>query len=279
MGCIVVNDQVVGWVDYDVDCTWLEPGEVNLGYNLFAPHRGQGYATRAVQLLMHHLAVDTEHQTATLLIHPQNHRSLALAARARFTAHGQLDGSRYFRRPVPPLTYTDATVTIRRPSTDDLDADLEAKDDAQMDWLWRPGERQSWEAMTSEEQRAHALLGLRANHRAFGTGPKWTFAVDTANAACVAHVDCDLANEHVPPGEANVSYSSHPAHRGRGYVSSAVRLLTQFLADHTGARLAHLVVDEGNVASSRVAAAVGARATERWSTHAGRVMIRHVMPI
>src|SRR5260370_718545 len=82
---------------------------------------------------------------------------------------------------------------------------------------WAGRKRESWEAMTPVEQRAHALKGLQGNHDAFGSGPKWTFAVDAVEAPNVAYVDCDLANEHVPAGEANISYSSHPSHRGRGH--------------------------------------------------------------
>ena len=98
--CIVVDDEVVGWVDYDVDRTWLQPGEVNVGYNVFAPHRGNGYATRAVELLLQHLAADTTYDTATLLIDRDNDRSLALARRAHFDAHGELDGNCYWKRRV-----------------------------------------------------------------------------------------------------------------------------------------------------------------------------------
>ena len=74
-----------------------------------------------------------------------------------------------------------------------------------------------------------------------------------------------------------VSYSSQPAYRSRDYVSRAVRLMTQFLRDHTGARTAHLLVDEENVASLRVARAVGASARERWVDDHGRTMIRFVV--
>jgi RimJ/RimL family protein N-acetyltransferase len=97
---IVAGGVVVGWIDHDTDRTWLEPGEVNDGYNVFAPHRGRGHATRAVGLLLRHLAEATPYDTATLLIHPEDHRSLAVAARPGFVPHGDIDGSRYFKRRV-----------------------------------------------------------------------------------------------------------------------------------------------------------------------------------
>ena len=58
-------------------------GEVNVGYYLFPEARGKGYASRAVELLLEHLQRDTGHTVATLLIHPENVRSLALARPAR----------------------------------------------------------------------------------------------------------------------------------------------------------------------------------------------------
>ena len=67
----------------------------------------------------------------------------------------------------------------------------------------------------------------------------------------------------MPAGEANVSYSTHPAHRDRGVASSSVRLVARFLRDHTGARTAHLIVDRANEPSRRVARAVGATERER----------------
>jgi hypothetical protein len=196
-GCIHVAGQIVGWVDYDRDHDWLEPGEVNVGYHVFAPHRGHGYATRAVQLLLHHLSVRTGHTVASLLIDPANQRSLALAARIRAVAAAH-PGGRYFRRPVPPLSYSDGVVTIR-PA--------------------RPGEV-GW-----------------SRSEPFGRGPRWVFCAELADAGCVGHAECDLASDRMPRGEASIRSTCLPEYRGNGHERRAARLVTHFLRDHTGARV------------------------------------------
>ncbi|HTH05743.1 MAG TPA: GNAT family protein [Ilumatobacteraceae bacterium] len=99
--CVVVDGSVVGWVDWDHDRTWLLPDEVNVGYGLAPEARGHGYASRAVRLLLQHLADDTDWRVATLLIHPENERSLALARRLEFESAGDLDGNPYWKREVP----------------------------------------------------------------------------------------------------------------------------------------------------------------------------------
>jgi RimJ/RimL family protein N-acetyltransferase len=100
VACVWVDDELVGWVDFDLDPDhdWLEPGEVNVGYFLFAEARGKGYASRAVELLLEHLRRDTEHTVATLLIHPENSRSLALAHRLGFAQKGEVHGEALFTR-------------------------------------------------------------------------------------------------------------------------------------------------------------------------------------
>lgn len=274
--CIEVAGDIVGWVDYDSEREWLQPGEVNIGYNVFAPYRGNGYATRAVQLLTHHLAVRTDTRIASLVIDADNQRSLALARRLQFELTRTQEGQHHFARLVPPLTYSDGVVVIRPPRLDDLDADLDAKDSGQIDWMWLPGERETWAAMNPRQQRDHARAGLERRRDDFGTGPKWTFSVDAPDCPYVAYVDCDLLNHDVPAGDANIAYSAHPSHRGKGYVSRAVRLVMQFLLEHTGARYAHIIVDAENVDSLHVAVAVGATQTEQWVSDKGRTMIRHV---
>jgi len=98
--CITIADEVVGWVDFDRDRSWLGVDEVNIGYNVFPAFRGHGYATRAVRLLLRYVASTTPWQTATLLIDPQNERSLALARRLPCVSHGDLDGNPYWKVPV-----------------------------------------------------------------------------------------------------------------------------------------------------------------------------------
>lgn len=100
--CIVVDEQVVGWVDYDHDSDhdWLGAAEVNVGYFVFPEYRGSGYATQAVELLLQHLARDTHYTAATLLIDPENGASLAVAARCGFMRRDDVRGQRYFKRSI-----------------------------------------------------------------------------------------------------------------------------------------------------------------------------------
>ncbi len=100
--CIIVGGEVVGWVDYETDQDYLDPGEVNVGYNVFAPQRGKGYAARAVDLLMIYLARCTSFDSATLLIDRDNIKSLGVAYRTGFVvqARAPRDHNLYFKRPV-----------------------------------------------------------------------------------------------------------------------------------------------------------------------------------
>jgi len=101
--CIVVDKQVVGWVDYDhdPDHDWLGDAEVNIGYFVSREYRGNGYAAQAVELLLEQLARDTQYTAATLLIDPANEASLAVAARCGFSRQDDVRGQRYFKRSIP----------------------------------------------------------------------------------------------------------------------------------------------------------------------------------
>jgi RimJ/RimL family protein N-acetyltransferase len=229
---------------------------------------------------MHRLAIEGRHRAAELLIDPENHASLGVAVRAGFTPRGaEVRGQLRFTRAIPPLTYSDGIVTIRRQDVADLDTHLSAIDFEQVKWLWIPEDEELWKAMNPAQQRDRNRKWLRANHDSFGTGPKWTFAVDTRSTSYVAYVDCDLANSNAPTGEANVSYSCHPEYRGNGYASRAVRLVMRFLADHTATPRAHLVIDRDNVASLRVARSVSAVECGTFVNDQGRTMIRYVVDL
>ena len=102
VACVWVDDDLVGWVDYDVDHGWLRPGEVNVGYYLFPAARGKGFASRAVELLLLHPERETDYAVATLLIDPENARSLSLARRLQFVEKGEVDGQLFLARRIRP---------------------------------------------------------------------------------------------------------------------------------------------------------------------------------
>jgi RimJ/RimL family protein N-acetyltransferase len=256
--CIHANGHLVGWVDFDHgERAWLGVEEVNVGYHVFTTHVGRGFATRGVHLLLHRLAIAEPHHTATLLIDTTNTRSLAVAKRCRFVRRGTIEGSILFAREIPPTTYSDGVVTIRSQVVDDLERDLEAKDEEQQRWLWTAAQRAAWNDMSPAARRIHASKHLRAMSEGFGCGPKWTFAVDAGSERCVGYVDCDLANEHAERGVANIAYSTHPRFRRRGLATRAVRLVVRFLADHTATTRAQLLIDPANEASLAVARSLG----------------------
>lgn len=277
--CIEVDGILVGWIDYDQDRDWLGTDEVNIGYSLFAQHRGSGYATRSLQLLMHHLAMSTTIATATLLIDRANLASIAVAKRAMFVEIQQRGTNLYLKRSVPALTYSDGKTTIRRRELQDLAADIAAKDTDQIRWLWNERQGEAWHAMSEASRLEHAREALQQQRDSFGLGPKWCFTIDAGAHESVGYIDCDLSNEHVKRGEANISYACHPLHRGRGFISSGVRLVCKFLEEHTAASEAHLIVDQHNDASLRVANAVAAKPSPNPNGHLDAALIDHIIPL
>ena len=86
--------------DRDPDHDWLGDSEVNIGYFVFAEHRGNGYTTRTVEILLQHLARDTQYAMATSLLDQDNEMSLTVARRCRFEEQAGLGCKRYSTPPV-----------------------------------------------------------------------------------------------------------------------------------------------------------------------------------
>lgn len=97
-GCIWVKSRIVGWIDYDDERDWLGDDEVNVGYNVFANDRGNGYATRALRLLTSFLEQQVPAIRPTLLIDPANTPSLAVADRAGFRIAARVDGQHLLKQ-------------------------------------------------------------------------------------------------------------------------------------------------------------------------------------
>jgi RimJ/RimL family protein N-acetyltransferase len=269
--CVLLDGDVVGWVDEEERPDLLQPGERNIGWALHPSARGRGAATRAVRLLISQL----EAERAVAVIEPDNVWSRRVATRAGFTDLGVqqvLDKPNHrFERVPPARTYTDGTVTIAPWRLDDVEAHVAGTDEEQIRWLW-PEHRADWEAKSHEERIEHVRGVFERAIATNDSGPKWSFGVHV-DGVLVGHVDCDLANEHVPHGEANISYTIWPEHRGRGHAAAAARLVTEFVREHTGARQVHVLVDPANEASLRVARAIGAVEVDR------SVMVRHVIEL
>lgn len=100
--CIEIDDAVVGWVDSDPTATDVGAGETNVGYHVFAGHRGRGVATRALSLLLRRLADEGDLHTACLEIQPANIASIRVAEKAGFVRSGDGPGGHRYRRAIDP---------------------------------------------------------------------------------------------------------------------------------------------------------------------------------
>lgn len=66
----------------------------------FAEDRGNGYATKAAELLLQHLARDTRYTTAMLLIDLEKQATPTVAVRCGSNRQDDLRGQRDFTRPI-----------------------------------------------------------------------------------------------------------------------------------------------------------------------------------
>jgi len=105
---VEVDGVVAGWVDYDRDNRpWLTDGQCNVGYHVFASHRGQGIATRAVRLLLRLLAHCEPFIEATFLVDAENQASLHVAR-----AVGAVERDRFPSSEGRPQVFLVARITL-----------------------------------------------------------------------------------------------------------------------------------------------------------------------
>src|SRR5258708_20016571 len=150
-GVVVVDDDIVGWVDYSPETSGAGAADVAIRHRLRPDDRQVDLGIRAVQLVMHHLATRTSYLTAALRPRHTDTASLAVAAASGFTRRSGV-GAHLLTRPVPPLTYSDGVVTIRSQRADDIDAHLEAIDEEHIRSLCLPADPDTCAALTPAHQ-------------------------------------------------------------------------------------------------------------------------------
>lgn len=75
----VGTDAIVGNVEVNLDPNWLGEGDVNISYGVFAAHRGQGIAARAVRLVCRWLTEEVPRaKQAVIQAEPENEHSLRI---------------------------------------------------------------------------------------------------------------------------------------------------------------------------------------------------------
>jgi RimJ/RimL family protein N-acetyltransferase len=90
------QDQILGHVEFFKTVNYLD--EYELSYHVYAPeHRGHGYTTEAVTLLVRYLFESKRVNRIRLVIHPDNRASRRLAEKCGFRHEGTARGAWYNR--------------------------------------------------------------------------------------------------------------------------------------------------------------------------------------
>jgi RimJ/RimL family protein N-acetyltransferase len=148
------------------------------------------------------------------------------------------------RAAVPTLT--DGVVRLDGFTLEDVEAQLAGEDE-------ETARRFGWWPKRSTPETVAAAIGQWSAEWA-AAGPVRAFAVRAAaTGALVGH--CELRLQDA--GIAHVSYSTGRAHRGRGYASRALRLLSEWAFRAAGVERLELYAEPDNAASRGVARKAG----------------------
>lgn len=155
--------------------------------------------------------------------------------------------------PIPPAFpelpaggLTDGVLTLRVPNPDDLTGFAEQEEDAQTLAV-------SFATEAKPRALMAALLARGELDWLVGRTAPFTL-VDTASGRFAGTVHL---RRQGPPGIADLGYVVHPAFRGRGYTTRALRLVTGWAFEHAGFVRLELGAKRANVASQRAAIAAG----------------------
>jgi RimJ/RimL family protein N-acetyltransferase len=82
--CLAATGTLVGMVEANMAAPGFRQGVANISYGLYPDARGNGYATRAVDLVTRYLTENTGAQMAAIQVHPENLPSARLPGRLGF---------------------------------------------------------------------------------------------------------------------------------------------------------------------------------------------------
>jgi RimJ/RimL family protein N-acetyltransferase len=155
---------------------------------------------------------------------------------------------------IPAGELTDGVVVLRPLRLADVDAHLAGEDAELVRWL-------SGGPATPERVEAHVRRG---QEQWAAGGPALALGIRTAaDDRLIGTIDVQREQPYLAPGQVNLAYGLHPAARGHGHATRAVRLACRLAATLPGAREAVIRVDPANPASAAVAARAGFRPAGR----------------
>jgi len=150
----------------------------------------------------------------------------------------------------PPVPLTDGTVSLRYRRASDLDAISAASHDAEARrWLTDPP--------MDAEARAASLERVAEAFRSGRSAP--LVIADSVTDQPVGLINLQFRDDRV----ATIAYSVFPGHRGQGAAPRAVRLMTGWAFAELALSELLLEIDQGNLASLRVAEKCGFRPAGR----------------
>jgi RimJ/RimL family protein N-acetyltransferase len=247
------------------------PGRAEIGYWVAPWARGRGYGTEATRRIAAHGFESLLLPRIQIRVAADNLASQWVAARAGFRAEGLLRGADqhpsgrrdmvvYGRTaedsgdpvlPFPlPVDVTDGVLALRPMDRRDVEAVyLGMSDPVGARRMGRPDPELS-------ERGARASVTRAGRSWLDGTMARFV-AEEVATGTVVA--DVSVRPEWGGTGQAMLGWSAQPQYRGRGYAKRAVRLAIRWAFGQAGYQRLIAGVEPDNVASLRVAEAVGLR--------------------